>query len=118
MTRYFTIAGTPVVPPVMKMNIRSGASVTATDIGDLYAGDKLEVSETITVSPTDKWGKLVKVTRAYDNTVLFLTNSYVSLNTTNTIETFPVETKAVSVTVTLEGYKPLTLSGQMESETA
>lgn len=100
MTRYFTIKGTPVTPPALVMNIRAGASASTADLGDLFAGDKIEVSETVTVSATDKWGKLAKITRANGlDFPLPAPVCYVSLNTTNTIETFPQTVKVESLTI-------------------
>ena len=97
--RYFDIKDT--------LNIRSSPAVIlspSNDIGDLQAGDKVEVSETVTVSPTDKWGKLFKITRGAVNVVLPASTCYVSLNTTNTVETFPAPVlDSITVTVIQDG---------------
>jgi hypothetical protein len=120
--RYFTIAGTPTTPPVMKMNIRANASASTIDLGDLYAGDKIEVSETVTISATDKWGKLAKITR-YTGADFPLPAPvcYVSLNTVNTIETFPPAKTITDVNIKLAAGSVVTTvysDGTSESRTA
>jgi len=111
--RYFDIKGT--------LNIRSSPAIVVSpsnDIGDLLAGDKVEVSETVTNSPTDKWGKLFKITRGTVNVVLPASTCYVSLNTTNTVETFPVpvgESSLVLELATGSKYK-LTVNGAVVAE--
>lgn len=98
--KYEAVVPPPTGEPVMKyyritgsgnFNIRSGASVNSTDLGDLWDGDKVEVLEVVTNSPTDKWGKLNKITRVSGTiTPLPATVCYISLNTTRTVEYFPV----------------------------
>jgi lysozyme len=107
--RYFDIKGT--------MNIREGTSTTSQDLGDLFAGDKVDVSETVTISSSNKWGKLSKIVRA--NGVDFplpASVCYVSLNTTNTTEYFPPvsETDKMVVSITENGItKTYTITGDI-----
>jgi GH25 family lysozyme M1 (1,4-beta-N-acetylmuramidase) len=121
--RYFTIAGTPTIPATVKMNIRSTVGITTTnDVGDLFAGDKIEVSETVNVSATDKWGKLSKIIRA--NGAEFPLPApvcYVSLNTANTVETFPQLKTITDVNIKLAAGSVVTTvysDGTSESRTA
>ena len=103
-----------------KVNIRSSTAVIdnpSNDIGDLLAGDKVEVSATIVTSDQwSPWGMIFRIIRA-DNTVVMLTNAYMTLNTSNIEETFPNPQpvgKPFSVTVELDGYKPATVTGMLE----
>ncbi len=81
---YYKIVGAGV------FNIRAGTSISSADLGDLWEGDAVEVSEIVNVTTADKWGKLARITRANgDDMPLPAPVCYISLNTTRTMEYFP-----------------------------
>jgi hypothetical protein len=86
------------------MNIRAAASITSTDVGDLFIGDRVEVT-VVQISATDKWGKLSKITRAGANVALPAAVCYVSLNTTGTVEYIPPVADSITMDITLHDVK-------------
>jgi GH25 family lysozyme M1 (1,4-beta-N-acetylmuramidase) len=86
------------------MNIRAAASITSTDVGDLFIGDRVEVT-VVQISATDKWGKLSKITRAGANVALPVAVCYVSLNTTGTVEYIPPIADSITMDITLHDVK-------------
>ena len=106
------------------LNIRNAGSASGIDIGDLQQNDYIvaarsvggwwELKEAYRGSWTGAPVKLANGVAVNDYTGgAWAKDSYIVIVPAPVVPQ-PAPTKPVSVTVTLDGYKPLTLSGEME----